>query len=78
MKTIETSLTAGPDKMLHLDVPVDEGNRDYRVVVLLDLVSSRQPAEDAWPEGFFESTAGAWVGEFPEIEEGPFELRESL
>src|SRR5215212_6256155 len=35
MKTIETTQTAGPDKLLHVTIPVDEANRPYRMVIVL-------------------------------------------
>src|SRR5579862_4955632 len=35
MKTIETTQTAGPDKLLHVTIPVDEANRPYRMVIVI-------------------------------------------
>ena len=35
MKTIETTLTAGPDRLLRLTIPVEEAYRSYRMVILL-------------------------------------------
>ena len=35
MTTVEFSEHVGPDKILHLNVPVDEADRTYRVIVLI-------------------------------------------
>lgn len=39
---------------------------------------SIQPPVNAWPPGFFEATAGKWVGEFERPPQGEFEKREEL
>lgn len=61
MKTIETTQTAGPDKLLHVTVPVDEANRKYRLVIVLEPESEvPSPSEKkTWPPGFIESTYGS-------------------
>ena len=51
--------TSGADKRLHLDIPVDEADRKYRLEIKLT-----PEAAPGWPPGFFESVCGKWVGEF--------------
>jgi hypothetical protein len=62
MQKFETFQEAGPDKMLHLAIPVNEANQRYQVTVLVNPADA--PASDAaigpgWPPGFFEQTAGS-------------------
>ncbi|MBI3822511.1 MAG: hypothetical protein HY289_07510 [Planctomycetes bacterium] len=61
MKTIETTQTAGADKLLHLTIPVDEANRPYRMVIVLVPESELQTncAENGWPAGYFGRTYGS-------------------
>jgi hypothetical protein len=80
MKTFETLESAGDDKMVHLAIPVDEAHRRYHFIVLVEPVDGGQlvpPAHD-WPPGFFENTAGRWVGEFERPPQGEVEKREEL
>jgi hypothetical protein len=80
MKTIETTQTAGPDKLLHVTIPVDEANRPYRVVIVLvpESDNARPPKCDknGWPEGYFESTYGSIQDEtFIRHPQGEYEER---
>jgi hypothetical protein len=79
MKTFEIVQRAGADKVVRLAIPVDEANRSYHLVVLVEPASNRrQPPEGAWPPGFFEATAGQWVGDLERPPQGEFEKREEL
>lgn len=77
MKTIETTQTAGPDKLLHVTIPVDEANRPYHLVIVL--VPEDAPARSekkGWPPGFIESTYGSIQDEtFMRHPQGEFERR---
>jgi len=77
MRTIETSLRPGPDHVLRLEIPVDSGDRIYRLVVVIDDDPGSIPGA-AWPEGFIDATAGAWVGELQRVPEGGCDPRQSL
>ena len=80
MRTIHTLQQAGPDKTLHLTIPVEEANRRYQVLIVIEPkhAAGLPPAGDrGWPPGFFEQTAGRWQGEFVREPEGDFENRES-
>ena len=69
--------TAGPDGVIHLSLPA-EPNRAYDVVVsVTPRVETDKPkaSHRGWSKGFFEATAGKWVGEFPEEYEGDYEKR---
>ena len=79
MTTVEFSEHAGQDKVLRLTVPVDEADRTYRVIVLIEPQSANSvTGREEWPPGFIESTAGAWLGDFPEIADLDYEQRLSL
>jgi hypothetical protein len=75
MTTFET--VAHADKTLRLAITVDEANRPYHLVVLVEPASNdRQPPVRAWPPGFFEATAGRWVGDLERPPQGEFEKRD--
>jgi hypothetical protein len=79
MKNFESVEHAGADRVLRLAIPVDEANRPYYLVVLVEPVSNeRKPLVRTWPAGFFEATAGQWVGELEWPPQGEFEKREEL
>jgi len=82
MKTFETLQQAGPDKVVRLAIPVEEANRRYHLVVLLEPATEEAvraaPPVRAWPPGFIESTAGKWVGDLERPPQGEFEKREEL
>jgi hypothetical protein len=78
MKTIETTQTAGPDKLLHLTIPVEEANRPYRmVIVLVPEAEPALPAKDrGWPPGYWESVYGSIQDEtFIRHPQGEYEKR---
>ncbi|MSU79747.1 MAG: hypothetical protein EXS16_16865 [Gemmataceae bacterium] len=82
MTTYETLQVADAHKMVHLVVPVEEANRRYHFIVLMQPISEKNalpevPVRD-WPPGFFEATAGKWVGDFERPPQGEFETREEL
>ncbi len=69
--------TAGADGIIHLSLPA-EPNRSYDVVVSVTPRAETAKTESScrgWSEGFFEATAGKWVGEFPLEYEGDYEKR---
>ncbi len=79
MKTIELIEQAGQDKVLRMSVPVDEALGRYRVIMLIEAEEKSRGKElDQWPPGFFERTAGAWVGELERLPQGEYEKREAL
>ncbi len=79
MQTIELIEQAGQDKILRMNVPVEEPLGRYRVILIIEPESHRQRQElDQWPAGFFERTAGKWIGELERPPQGEYEKRESL
>lgn len=73
MTTIDLTTRSGSDRVLRLDIPVEDGDREYRVTVLIEPAGIQPP--DSWPEGFFESTFGRWKGDFAIDSEGEYEER---
>lgn len=43
---------------------------------IAELVKKHINGQSNWPKGYFESIAGKWVGDFPEIEELPEQERD--
>lgn len=82
MKTFEILEQAGADKVVRLSIPVDEANRRYHLVVLLEPVSDisqgPRPPTHVWPPGFFEATAGQWIGDLERPPQDEFEKREEM
>jgi hypothetical protein len=79
MKTVELVQEAGADKVLHVTIPVDEADRLYRLTILIEPDADNNGAGlDEWPPGFFERTAGQWVGELERAPQGDYERREPL
>jgi hypothetical protein len=83
MRTIHSLQKAGPDKTLKLTIPVDEANRCYEVLIVVE--PEPQPApqpmpEDlGWPPGYFEQTAGSIHDEtFVRPPQGELESRMEL
>ncbi len=58
MGTIHLSATAGPDGVLHLDIPVGAAG-EFEVTVRPKPGKPPTPEELGWPPGYFERTAGA-------------------
>jgi hypothetical protein len=76
MRTVDLTERAGEDGVLRFSIPVDKPGQEYHVVVLLDPgVASPAKPKQGWPAGFFEETAGQWIGEFPIDPEGDYEER---
>jgi hypothetical protein len=71
MQTFEAVIEAGADRMLHVDIPVNGSASRYHVIVVLREDSAENGAvtfPQKWPDQFFESTAGAWQGNFERME----------
>ena len=70
---------AGPDGVLHVDVPLgtSEADREFRVVIEDTTPPHLQHAVDEWL-AFVDRTAGAWEGEFERPEQGQLEMRDEL
>ena len=79
MKTLEFTERADDDRVVRLNIPVDEPGERYHVVVHVETVDPT-PAKDAeyLSDEFINETAGKWIGEFPRDSEGDYEVRESL
>jgi hypothetical protein len=80
MKTIEVVQEADADKVVRLSIPVEEAARRYRLTVLIrpEVEGDDEEGLAEWPPGFFERTAGKWVGEFARAPQGDFEQRATL
>ena len=83
MRTIHTLQEAGPDKTLKLIIPVEEPNRRYQVVVVVEpersLGTQPTPEQLGWPPGFIEQTAGSISDEtFRRHPQGEYEKRAEL
>lgn len=74
MREIELTVHVGDDGILRLETPVDTRHADLKVKITIE-----QDAENDWPPGYFERTAGA-LADFPleRGEQGIYETRESL
>lgn len=80
MSEIHLTATAGPDGVLHLDVPVGAAG-EFEVVVRpkaeADGTRKPTPEELGWPPGYFERTYGSITDEafkrYPQPEPGPTE-----
>lgn len=81
MKTYESIMVADADKLVRLEIPVEEASRRYRVTVVVEpeeLNGQDAAGRDEWPAGFFERTAGKWMGELVRAPQGAFEQRATL
>ena len=75
-KTIDLVQQAGEDGLLRVSVPVDEPGKRYHLIIHLEPEPPAPPEKGSgWPAGFFEETAGKWIGEFPTDSEGDYEER---
>lgn len=69
MRVIQMSARAGPDGVLHLDIPVGAADGEFEVAVVVQAKPSvngaRKPAPEelGWPPGYFESTYGSITDE---------------
>ena len=82
MQKVQVKSQVGADGILHLDIPVSVTDTDLEVTVTIKIIEIKQkktPEELGWSPGFFEETAGAWVGEPLERElQGDYPKREEL
>lgn len=79
MKTLEFTENAGDDRLVRLNIPVDEAGERYHVVVHVEPVSSGcSNSTEFLSDEFVKETAGQWIGEFPMDSEGDYEKREIL
>src|SRR5438552_15312129 len=58
MVSIQMKARVGPDGILRLEVPTIFRDTEVDACVVLQPITT-----SAWPSGFFEATAGKWVGE---------------
>jgi hypothetical protein len=69
MRVIQLSAKAGPDGVLHLDIPVGSADGEYEVAVVVQAKPSangaRQPTPEelGWPPGYFEKVVGSITDE---------------
>lgn len=81
MNTIKLHSRTDKDGILHLDIPSNRQNTELEVTVTLSPIESHgeTPTDLGWREGFFDRTAGAWVGEsLVREEQGEYPQREEL
>jgi hypothetical protein len=64
MKEIHLKLTSDEIGLLRIEVPVDQANQSYHVVVQLQAATPAMPIDE-----LIEQTAGKWEGEFPDRDE---------
>jgi len=62
MQRIQTIEDAGPDRMIRLEIPVDEANCRYQVTVELEPTTQeanqKAPQKPTWPPGFLNEMFG--------------------
>jgi hypothetical protein len=80
MHTLQVVKQAGPDRVIHLSIPVDEAERSYRLTVTIEpeRAAVESPAPAAWPRELLDRVVGAWEGDFEIDYEGDFEKQEEL
>lgn len=80
VRTLQVVKQAGPDRIIHLSIPVDEAEQSYRLTVTIEpeQAPARIATANAWPQDFLERVVGAWEGDFEAGYEGDFEKREEL
>ena len=85
MRVIQLSAKAGPDGVLHLDIPVGAADGEFEVAVVVQAKPSangaRQPTPEelGWPPGYFENVVGSIDDDaFKRYPQGTFEPREPL
>jgi hypothetical protein len=81
-RTIHTLQEAGPDKRIHLCIPVEQANSRYRLTIVIEPetpLPAATPEELGWPPGFFEQTYGAIADDtFVRHPQGEFEQRPEM
>ena len=81
MQTVRMVVKTDADGKLHIDLPVGLAERELEVVLVWQPQPPApvgSPESRGWPPGFFEQTAGRWVGEFDRMPQGEYEKREEL
>lgn len=80
MRTVQVVRHAGPDRIIHLSIPVDAAERSYRLTVTIEPEAACAEGEPpaAWPREFLDRVVGAWEGDFELDNEGDFEKREQF
>ena len=85
MRVIQMSAKAGPDGVLHLDIPVGAADGEFEVAVVVQAKPSVNgarkptPEELGWPPGFIETVMGSIDDDtFMRHPQGKFEPREPL
>jgi len=73
MKTMEFVQKADTDKFVRVAVPVEDAERQYRVIVSVE-AEATHPLEE-WPAGFIDRTFGGWKGELERAPQGEYEER---
>ena len=82
MKIVELRSRVGEDGVLRLEIPVEARSQELEVLIVMNPVSrpaSPIAGSNAWPSGYFESTAGAFRNEPMERgDQGGYDYREPL
>jgi hypothetical protein len=79
MKTLEFVETAGSDRLVRLNIPVDDPDKRYHVIVHVEAEGASESSKTEYlSDEFVRATVGKWIGEFPTDSEGDFEEREPL
>ena len=83
MQSVKLHSHVGRDGILKLEVPVGLSEVDLEVMVIMHpltpAATAGKPEGLGWPPGFFEQTAGAWVGEpLVRAPQGEYEMRAEL
>lgn len=78
METIKLKTHVGSDGILRLELPVNERDLDFEVVLVMQPL--KEPTDElGWPVGFFEATYGSFADDPLEREpQGEYEVRDEL
>ena len=78
MQTVTLQSQTDSDGILHLNVPVDLINTEFKVTMMLHpIISNFQVSKElGWSPDFFEKTYGAWEGELIREQPTTYEKRE--
>lgn len=79
-RTIDMHGQSPSEGVLRLEIPLDNDQATYHVVVHITQEDERACERDAngWPVGFFDRTAGKWQGTIERAPQGDYEQREHL
>ena len=83
MQTFHKLEDAGPDRLIHLTIPVDEPNRQYQVTIVVEPTSGAgengASRATTWPPGFLDEIYGCLSDiELDRGDQGEYEQREEL